>query len=614
MAPLTKNANNWSSWIRESLAVLKPPEDLTVSQWAEKFRVLDSKTSAAPGGWKNSVTPYLVGIMDAFNDPDVEEIIFCKCTQIGGTEAANNIIGYIIAQDPSPTLVVYPTLELAEYTGKNRLQPMIKLSPNLRDKYVDEESKILEMQFDGMYIVLAGSNSAASLASRPIRFLILEEIDKYERNAGKEGDPIALAEERQKTFAANKKTFKTSTPTSRQGNIWRAMERADELRRYYVPCPHCGHYQTLRFENLKWNGEKEPSKARDCAYYQCEQCRGIIEDRHKPLMLANGQWRTERTGVHSRKVAFHLNTLYSPWVRFGDVAYEFLRSKDYPELLMNFVNSWLAEPWETKDGAMTNELVLEHQSGYEEGEVPDETLIITAGVDVQRNGFYYTIRAWSYGMTSYNISHGQAESWEQIEHIMNTEYTDRAGNGYQVNLCAIDSGDQTDEVYAFCAQNQEWAVPVKGASHSMETRYKISTIDKGKNIANGLQRYIVDGAYYKNMIASRLKKPIGLGAWLVYDHCDSEYAEQISSEEKVIEYKNGNSYEVWRKKSSHAANHYLDCEVYAALAADLLQIRHLSYLDKEEFKEKAAPVTPQQEQDNGWLNNDNWLGNKGGWL
>lgn len=611
MARLPKNANNWPDWIKESLSALRPPDDLTVSQWAEKCRVLDAKTSAAPGPWRNSVTPYLTGIMDAFNDPDIEEIVFCKCTQIGGTEAANNILGYIIAQDPSPTLIVYPTLELAEYTSKNRLQPMFKLSPALREKYTGDESKILELQFDGMYIVLAGSNSAASLASRPIRFLILDEVDKYERNAGKEGDPISLAEERQKTFAANKKTFKTSTPTSRLGNIWRAMERADELRRFYVPCPHCGHYQTLTFDQIKWGGAKEPAAARDAAHYVCEQCHGIIEDRHKQQMLAAGEWRAERKAANSRKVAFHINTIYSPWVRFGDVAYEFLRSKDYPELLMNFVNSWLAEPWEQKETKMDNDLVLEHQSGYEEGEVPADTIILTGGVDVQRDGFYYTIRAWGREMTSYNVAHGQAESWAQIEQIMNMEFADRAGKLYQVNLCAIDSGDQTDDVYDFCAQNQEWAVPVKGSSRSMTTRYSISKIDKGQSAANGLRLYIVDGAQYKDMIAARLQRQPGPGAWLVYDHCDSEYAEQITAEEKIVEYKNGNPVMVWRPKTNHADNHYLDCEVYAALAADLLQIRQLSYMEPEQITEDKS--TPPAESN--WLGGgDNWLSNKEDWL
>lgn len=164
-------------------------------------------------------------------------------------------------------------------------------------------------------------------------------------------------------------------------------------------------------------------------------------------------------------------------------------------------------------------------------------------------------------MTSYNITHGQAKSWAQIEQIMNMEFADRAGSLYQVNLCAIDSGDQTDDVYTFCAQNQDWAIPVKGSSHTMTTRYTVSKIDKQQNAANGLRLYIVDGAQYKDMIAARLQRQPGPGAWLVYDHCDNEYAEQIASEEKIVEYKNGNPVMVWRPKTSHTANHYLDCEV-----------------------------------------------------
>lgn len=214
------------NWILEVLTVLKPPEKLTVSEWAEKYRILDNKTSAIPGQWRTSKTPYLEGIMNSFNDPEIEEIIFVKPTQVGGTECLNNIVGYIVAQDPSPTLVVYPTLDLAEYTSDNRLQPMFKISPALKDKF-DEKSKKLELQCDGMYIVLSGANCPASLASRPIRFLLLDEVDKYPINSGKEADPTSLARERTKTFANNKKIFQTSTPTLKTGPIWQEWENAD---------------------------------------------------------------------------------------------------------------------------------------------------------------------------------------------------------------------------------------------------------------------------------------------------------------------------------------------------------------------------------------------------
>lgn len=555
-------------------------------------------------------TPYLKGVMDAWNDPDIEEIIWCKPTQSGGTEGLNNILGYIIEQDPSPTLFVYPTLDLAEYTSKNRVQPMVNLCATLRERYQDQNSKILELQFDGMYVVLSGANSPASLASRPIRYLLLDEVDKYPTNAGKEADPISLARERTKTFAYNKKIVQTSTPTKKTGPIWQAWEAADCQRRYYVPCPHCGHKQTFRFKQIKWpKTAKTPEAAWATAYYECEQCRGIITDGHKPGMLKGGQWQSEKN-EGTRKVAFHLNAIYSPWVRFGDVAYEFLKSKDFPELLMNFVNSWLAEPWENTEVKMKSDNVLERQSEYEEGIVPDNALLLTSGVDVQKDHFYYTIRAWSTSMTSWNIAHGLADTWNDVEDIMNLPYQDRHGKIFQVNLCAVDSGDRTEEVYDFCAINQEWAVPVKGSSNPLLSRYKISTIDKIDSKAHGMRLYLIDGSQYKDMIAGRLRRPNGPGSWMVFKGCDLDYAEQICSEEKVIEKKNGRDVEVWRPKSSHAANHYLDAEVYAGLAADLLHVRYLQVVP-EQPKPEPRPETGE----NGFIKqNGSWLNQKGGWI
>lgn len=608
-----KKKCEWPDWLLKALEALKPPENITVTQWADKNRILDSKTSAEPGPWRTARTPYLQGIMDAFNDSDIEEIVFVKPTQVGGTECLQNIVGYIIAQDPSPTLIVYPTLELAEYTSKNRVQPMINLCSELREKYHEQDSKVLELQFDGMYVVLSGANSPASLASRPIRYLLMDEVDKYPPSAGKEADPRSLARERTKTFAHNKKIVQTSTPTRKIGPIWQEWENADDQRRYYVPCPHCGHYQTLRFKQIKWpETAKTLDEVQATAYYECEQCRGIITDGHKPGMLRAGKWISEKkTGT--RKTAFHLNALYSPWVRFGDVAYEFVKSKDVPELLMNFINSWLAEPWEQTEAKMNADKVLERQSEYEEGVVPDGTLIITGGVDVQRDRFYYTIRAWGTSMTSWNIAHGVVDTWDEIEYLMNLPYHDRNGNIYQVNLCAIDSGDRTDEVYDFYVRNQDWVVPVKGSSRPLLARYSVSTIEKVDSRAYGMRLYIVDTHQYKDMIAGRLNRPNGRGSWMVFKGCDREYAEQICSEEKVLEKQGNKQIEVWRPKGSHVANHYLDCEVYAALAADLLHVRYLQ--DTPQNQEPNSPRPVQQDQQSGFVRTSgNWINQRGDWL
>lgn len=218
---------------KEALKFLQPPEDITVSEWADKYRVLDAKTSAMPGPWRTEHTPYLKGIMDEFNNYETEEIVYVKPTQVGGTECLQNMVGYIVQQDPAPTMIVYPTDTLAKSISENRLQPMFKAAPELRKRF-DENSQLQELQFDGMYLTLAGSNSPSSLASKAIRFLFLDEVDKYPGASKKEADPVSLARERTKTFH-NRKIFITSTPTLKTGHIWKAKEDADIEKHYFVP-------------------------------------------------------------------------------------------------------------------------------------------------------------------------------------------------------------------------------------------------------------------------------------------------------------------------------------------------------------------------------------------
>jgi phage terminase large subunit GpA-like protein len=607
-----KKENSLPDFISKPLRHLKPPENLTVSEWAEKYRILDSKSSAIPGKWDNSITPYLVDIMNEFNNVETEEIIFVKPTQVGGTEALHNMLGYVIMQDPSPVMIVYPTDALAESVSENRLQPMLMNSKPLREKFKKAESSRLELQCEGMYISLNGANSPSSLASKPIRFLFLDEVDKYPGATKKEADPIKLAKERTKTFP-NRKIFMTSTPTLKTGHIWKAKESADVVKHYKVPCPHCGEYIELMFKQIKWPKEEGMSNAdrAEFANYVCQECGGIITDQHKPQMLKYGRWEiVEQKTQFPRKVAYWINTLYSPFVRFGEIAKEFLASKDDPEAFQNFVNSWLAEPWEDTKLKTNADLVLERQTEYEEFEVPDWAVLLTGGVDVQETSLYWTIRAWGPFLTSQNIAHGQALSFREIEQVMNAEYRKRNGETLMVNLCAIDSGDQTDEVYEFCALNSEWAIPVKGVA-SGYSHFKISTINKASSSAHGMRLLLVDGDKYKDMIASRMAKPNGRGSWMVYKNCDREYAEQVTAEHKVnVKTGGGRVKQVWVKKTSHADNHYLDAEVYAFAAADVLHVRNIHLmLEDEDEKANEMPQVNKQSMDfnNAWLKNTEWF-------
>lgn len=598
---------------KEAMRQLQPPENLTVSEWAEKYRMLDSKTSAMPGPWRNEKTPYLREIMDEFINYDTEEIIFCKPSQVGGTEAMQNMLGYVIQQDPSPTLIVYPTDTLAESISKNRLEPMIRASKPLRKLYNENESSKLELQFDGMYLSLNGANSPSALASKAIKYLFLDEVDKYPGASKKEADPIRLARERTKTFTNQRKIYMTSTPTLQTGHIWQALQGADIEKHYFVPCPHCGEYIELKFSNLRFpsGDDLDNSERADMAVYVCQECGCKITDQDRDNMIRYGEWREVRRNTKaSKKVAFWINTLYSPFVRFSEIVKEFLDSKDNPDLLQNFVNSWLAEPWEDTKLKTDADMVMERQTDLPQLVVPSWARYLTAGVDVQETCLYWTIRAWGPYITSQNIAHGQALSFQDIESTMNTPYLTESGEQIIVSLCLIDSGYDADSTYDFCATNSEWAMPVKGASNPMMSHFKTSKINKVDSKAYGMNLVLVDGDKYKDMIASRMRKDNGKGAWMVYEGCDREYAEQVTSEHKVNEKSGSRVVQRWRPKHSHIDNHYLDCEVYSLAAADILGVRMLHLQVEAERKEQLQRQQEEQQEtpEENWIRaNEHWV-------
>ena len=601
-------------YIKKSLELLKPPEELTVSEWAGKYRFLDERSSSMPGKWKNEMTPYLVGIMDEFNNYQTEKIVFCKCTQLGGTEALNNMICFSVAQDPAPMMIVYPTSELADSVVEQRIKPMLKASKETKKHFKEKNSNKKELQFDNMYISIVGSNSPSELASRPIRYLFLDEVDKYPNESKKEADPISLAVERTKTFN-NRKIYMCSTPTTRTGHIWEEKEKADIEKHYFVPCPHCGELIELKFSQIRWPDDNEKLSAADkaeFAQYICQECGNVINDSDKMEMLQKGKWETVKENTKFTKtVAFWINTLYSPFTRFSQIAKAYLIAKDDTEALHNFTNSWLAEPWEDTKLKTNAETVMERQTDLPEFVVPEWTRLLTAGVDVQETSLYYIIRAWGEYLTSQLVTRGQVTSFRDIERIMNLEYMKPDGTVKLVDLCLIDSGDQTDEVYDFAAMNSEWCLPSKGTSY-MVNYFKLSSVNKTSSKAYGMTLALVDGGKYKDMIAGRMKRENGTGSWMVFDGIDLEYCTQVTAEHKITEKGGGGKLRTrWVQKTSHADNHYLDCEVYGMAAADILGVRSLFLQDNNHAPVARDPVVnspPQRQEENQWIKQeDSWI-------
>lgn len=597
-----KNELNYPPYILEALAILKPPEKITVSQWADEYRVLSELDSALPGKWHTAKTPYLRDVMNAFNDKLVQDITFCAGTQLGKTSAEQNMLGYAISQDPGPTMIVYPTEKLAKFTSEKRLQPMFRLSPELRKKFDERSSKDLELDFDSMYIALVGANSPSDLSSRPVRYIFFDEIDKFPKWTGAEAGPLELAEERTKTFY-NKKIVKVSTPTLKNGNIWQGWLHADVQYKYFVPCPFCGAMQTLEFSQIKWKKDASPLEAKESAYYECQYCHESIDNRRKPAMLSDGEWHPlKKTTGHAHKVGYHLSSLYSPWLTFGDVAEKFLLSKDEPALLMNFINSWLAEPWEDKSSKLKSDVVMSKALPYDRGRMPAAAQLLTCGIDVQLDHFYFAVRAWGPHLTSWLVDWGRVETWADLETVINRDYADENGEVRNINLACIDSGYNTDDVYAFCAAHMDVLVPTKGSSTPLKSRYSVTVLDK-RQAGFGLRLYTMDPNQMKNFIASRMSIDAGAhGSWNVYRDIEREYAEQICAEQLVERKdKKGHISMGWEKISSHAANHLLDCETNNTLAAEILGVRYLMEPEEE-------PAAAKNEENGNWLGvDDNWL-------
>lgn len=562
----------------------KPDPDLTVSEWADEFRMLPKKASAEPGRWRTSRTPYLREVMDCLSPQNrVERVVFMKGAQIGGTEIGFNWLGFIIHHCPGPALMVQPTVEIAKRVSKQRLAPSIEETPVLRERVAEARSRdsgntMFVKEFPGGLLILTGANSAVGLRSMPIRYLFMDEVDGYPGDVDGEGDPVSLAEKRTDTFS-RKKLFMVSTPKIKGFSRIESEYLSTDQRKYFVPCPHCGNYDWIRWPNIQWE-EGMPDTAR----LLCESCGSLIEERHKTWMLELGQWKA--TAEKNRRTAgFHLSSLYSPlgWRSWADIAQEFLDSKSDPAKLKTWVNTVLGETWQERGEAPEWQRVADLRAPYGSGEIPEGVIIVTAGVDVQKNRLYYAIRGWGAASESWLIEHGelygdtdQPDVWGQLSLVLEGGYRD-----FNITKMLIDTGYRADAAYEFCRRHPGRAIPVKGHDRQ-EKPLKSATIDitvRGKTIKSGLHLWHVDTDYFKSWVHGRLNwDPTQPGAWHLPEDTTDDYCRQLVNESVVV---SPNGKRTWKE---HGANHYLDCEMLNASAAYMLQVHRL--------KPKGTPDQP----------------------
>lgn len=539
--------------------------------------------------------------MDVFKLHHVNKVTLCFATQTGKTEAMLNMMGYAIDQDAAPGIVVYPTDSLAKDIGKGRLRSFVDYCPPLLEKLISDRTEAQRLFFIGVEFAIVGANSPSQLASRPARYVFFDESDKFPLKAGNDADPFELAGERTKTFH-NRKEVMVSSPTYETGHIWQSWLVADARYRYFVPCPHCGGYQVMLLSGIRWPEElnalppaERLKRVTDEAWYQCEFCHSKIYDMDKRRMLALGQWRQVEYNSGAERwqesetivrlphhMAFNISTIYSPWKRFGDVAVKFLETKNRPEKLQSFINGWLGEPWVFQSARLRSDTVMEKQLEYERGSVPRNSLILTAFVDVQKDHFWWAVRAWGEGMTSWLVDYGGGpgicETWADVEDMLNREFQQpETGESYRVFFTLIDSGYRTGEVYDFCTEHPGLTAPSKGLDETSARGipYRVGKIDKIGY--TDLRLYLLDTEFYKDFLFGRLNKQPGeRGSWNIFKDCPRGYADQVCSEHKVKEFnRKGVSTERYKKIQEGIDNHLLDCEVGNIAAAEIAGIRSM---------------------------------------
>ena len=573
---------------------IRPDPNLTVSEWADRHRWLSSRASAEPGRYRTARTPYMREIMDALspNSPH-QRVVFMKAAQVGATEAGNCFIGFVMHHAPGPMLAVQPTVELAKRNSRQRIDPLIEESPELRERVKPARSRdagntMLSKEFAGGILIMTGANSAVGLRSTPARYIFLDEVDAYPASADEEGDPVSLAEARSLTFAHRRKVFLVSTPTIRGlSRIEREFDASDQ-RRYHVPCPHCGHVQWLKFERLRWDKGRP-----DTAEYHCEGCDAAIAEHHKTAMLEAGEWRATAEPEDPGTVGYHLSALYSPvgWLGWARIARAHEAARGSDEAMRAFRNTVLGETWMETGEAPDWQRLAERRETWAPGTVPAGGLFLTAGADVQKDRIEADVWAWGRGLESWLVDHivieggpGDPGCWQHLTDLLGRTWKHESGQHLTIARFAIDSGFETSAVYGWARQvGFAQVAPVKGlegfnrASPVTGPTYVDATVG-GKRLRRGARLWSVATSTFKaetyrflrqdrptaEEITAGASFPPGtvhLPSW-----ADAEWLKQLTAEQLVtVKSRRGFSKLEWQKLRER--NEALDCRVYARAAA-----------------------------------------------
>ncbi|RWF52062.1 MAG: phage terminase large subunit family protein [Mesorhizobium sp.] len=599
-----------------------PPPKLKISEWADKYRRLSSESSAEPGQWMTRRAEYQRGIMDAISDHGVDRVVLMTSAQVGKTEILNNIVGFHISQDPSPILVMQPTLDMAETWSKDRLAPMLRDTPALQDKVADPRSRdsgntLLHKRFNGGHVTVVGANSAAGLASRPIRVVLADEVDRYPASAGTEGDPLSLAIKRTSTFW-NRRIVMCSTPTIKGiSRIEAAWDESDQ-RHYHVACPHCQHEQ-----RLVWSGVKWPDGKPQDALYHCEECGAGWSDAERRAAIRWGKWKATRK---SAVVGFHLNEIYSPWSSVADMAVAFIAAKRSPETLKTWINTSLGETWEEDAEKVDGRSLLSRTEDLPA--CPDQVLVVTCGIDVQDDRLEIEKVGWAPDEESWSLEHkiiygdpSAPDLWKELDEYL-LELTERAdGTELPVHSACIDSGGHhTQAVYRFVkdrVRRRVYAIKgMGGPGRPVWPRYA------SKNNKGRINLFLIGVDAAKDAVYARLKIKVPGPGYCHFPKREPHYFEQLTAEIVQTKYVKGFPTRVYVLPGG-MRNEALDCRVYAYAALQSLNVRWGHLLAAQ--SRNPPPPKPRTEQieaapappagvSNPKPRRSGWVERRGGWL
>jgi len=527
--------------------------------------------------------------MEAITDPAVEEVTVMACTQLMKTELLLNVIGYFIHQDPSPILVVQPTVALAETYSKDRLDPMLRDSPSLHgiinEKKRESGNKILHKQFPGGHVTMVGANAPGDLAMRPVRVVLFDETDKYPDSAGKEGDPIKLASERSATFW-NRKIVKACSPTI-EGNsrIEQSFEESDQ-RIFMNPCPHCEELQEMQWEQVKWP-EGKPEKAK----YHCAKCSKAWSERERLRSIQLGTYFAQKP--FKGHAGFRCSKLASPWEPIPKLAKKYEESKDKPEQLKTFVNTQLARTYKEDADVPDWRRLYERREDYQIGVIPPEAVFVTAGVDVQRDRLEVEIVAWGINKVSWSIDYRvingapwEESTWEEFDKLVYETFP--VGDTKEmrgIDKIGVDSGYATQDVYFFTSKHPKSKVLCVKGSDTYEAVISVPkavNINRnGKMIRRGAQIRTVGSSYMKGELYGWLKKDAPLDDAVAdpYGFCHfpmygDDYFKMLTAEELQTKIKDGYPKRQWVKTRDR--NESLDCRCYARAMASVCGIDRMT--------------------------------------